>query len=140
MSLVHGDRGFLRHVLSTITSSVFSEVVAIYRDHDLYDVVRLIYRSLAVGVLRRIDRERREMVFEVFREAQQVRDFQLVLRADVWGDMTSLAVRELQKVVAAEKANKGFNDFSSEPLVICNPQDIYPPVTDSHRGRPDFSL
>lgn len=80
------------------------------------------------------------MEFEVFRKGQLARDFQLVLCAEVWGDMMSLALRNLKKVVAVEKANKGFNDFSSEPLVIGNPQEGYPPLVASPVSRPSRLL
>ena len=55
-------------------------------------------------------------VFQVFREVHKVRDFQLVLQANVWGCVGEYHVRALEQAVAEEKARKGFEDSLSEPL------------------------
>ena len=60
--------------------------------------------------------------FDVLREAHRVRDFRLVLCADIWDPVGEYAVRTLKEAVAEEKAKKGFDDFFSEPLVTHNPQ------------------
>ena len=55
------------------------------------------------------------------REAVKTRSFKLVLCVDVWGPVAEYAMRALEEAVAAEKAEKGFDDFSSEPAVAYNP-------------------
>jgi len=57
--------------------------------------------------------------FELLREAHKVRDFQLVLCANVWGPIGKYSVRMLRQAVADEKAKKGFDGFSSDPSVTC---------------------
>lgn len=133
-SLVRGT-GFLKHVLSTITSPAFSDLVVVYRDYDFYGVSLLVegrsqLESRDPKVQReseRLDALQRRMEFEVIREVHRVRCFQLVLRADVWGSVRVMdhAFQELRKLVAAERADRGFDNFSFEPLVICNPQESY---------------
>ena len=56
--------------------------------------------------------------FMVFREAQKVRDFQLVLRAEVWDDVGGCSVGVLKRAVATEKAEGVLDDFSFEPAVV----------------------
>ena len=43
-SLVHGNIAFLKHLLSTITSPVFSEFIIVYREDDLYCGAGFVYR------------------------------------------------------------------------------------------------
>lgn len=59
--------------------------------------------------------------FEVFREARKVRDFRLVLCANVQERIRERSVEILKRAVAVEKERKGFDDFPSEPLVIYYP-------------------
>jgi hypothetical protein len=60
--------------------------------------------------------------FKAFREAHKVRNFQLVLCANVWGNVGEQPVRMLEGVVADGKARRGFDGFSPDPLVIYNPK------------------
>ena len=50
----------------------------------------------------------------------KVRNFQLVLCADVWDHMGKYSVRVLEEAVAAEKAMGGFSNDFLEPLVFCS--------------------
>ena len=50
-----------------------------------------------------------------------MRDFQLILCADIWDPVGEYAVRMLKEAVAEERAKGGFNVFLSEPLVIYRP-------------------
>lgn len=115
---------FLKHALSTITSTAFLEVMVIYRDRDFCGTRRTLWASHEYSPLRSVSQtERAEEAsrynrqLEVFPEAQTVRDFQLVLCADVWD-----RVRALEGAVEAGKAKGVFDNFSSEPMVIHNPQ------------------
>lgn len=55
--------------------------------------------------------------FEVFREVHKVRDFQLALCACVWDPAVEYSARILEEAVGEEKAQKGFDNFLSGPLV-----------------------
>lgn len=135
-SLVLGI-GFLKHVLSTITSPAFSDLVVVYRDYDFYGVSLLVEGRSQLGsrnpkVQReseRLDALQRRKEFEAIREMHKVRCFRLILRADVWGRVRVMdyVLRDLKKVVAAERADRGLDDFSFEPLVVSNPQESYKP-------------
>ena len=52
----------------------------------------------------------------------KVRNFQLVLRADVWDRMGEYLVWVLEEAVAAEKVMGGFSNDFLEPLVFCSVQ------------------
>ena len=100
-SLQDPASSFLKHALSTITSPIFLEVVVIYRWYNFRGI-----RNLRFDAVRRplchicglTEGERAEEAlqyrrqFKVFREAQKVRDFQLVLRAEVWDDVGGCSV------------------------------------------------
>jgi hypothetical protein len=68
------------------------------------------------------DASRHQRRFELYRELHNVRPFRLVLCANVWGPAVEHSVRTLKEAVAAENERKGFDGFSSEPLVNCNPR------------------
>lgn len=112
----------LKHALSTIRSPEFSRVTAIYQESDFYRIEP--WGTSKWPHLRDISQEEKAEEalrhcrrFELLREMRKVRDFELVLHADVWGPVGEDTVRMLEEAVAAEKAKKGFDDFSSEPLV-----------------------
>lgn len=107
---------FLRHVLSTITSPTFFQIVVLYCDINflsggLYDPVAGTTEGASL-----------HDQFELFREVHKVRGFRLVLSARVSGDAGEEPVRILEKAVAEEKAIKRFDDFTSEPVVWYDPQ------------------
>ena len=54
----------------------------------------------------------------MFREIHRVRDFRLVLCADVWYRAVEYSVRVLIEAVAAERAERGFDTFFPEPSVV----------------------
>ena len=136
----------LNHILSTITSPTFLEVMVLYRDYCDFPGIQIVCAcETARPLLRRTSQaERAEEAlryhrqFEVFREAQKVRDFQLVLCADAWDNVGEYPVRVLKRAVAAEKAKGMFDNFSSEPMVIHSPRaaitgvwkDVYGTYTD----------
>ena len=61
---------------------------------------------------------RHRKVFEVFREMHEVRrDFQLELYISTCSSVGEEPVRILEDAVAEEKAERGFDDFLSDPLV-----------------------
>ena len=115
---------FLMTTLPTITSPAFSEVVIVYRDRDFsgvgYYPLR-VYRK-ATPADRATEASWHRRLFEVFRKTHAIRDFRLVLCADVWGRMKEYTVGELECAVAVEKAAKRLDYLPSEPLVIHSPR------------------
>jgi len=120
---------FLKHVLSTITSTAFFEIIVLYWDCDFRGVTwhtgQPHFRELPQAV-RTEEASRNHRRFEVLREMHKVRDFQLVLSATVPGCMGEYLMRMLEEAVAEEKAKKGFDDFFPEPLVLYNAQRTRP--------------
>ena len=112
---------FLKHVLSTITSPVFSEVVITYWSSDFRGVESYNSNRAFFGGLSQAERAqevaRHRRMFEVFRKMPRAQDFLLVLRACLWSSMGEEPLRILEEAIAEEKAERGFNDFFSDPLV-----------------------
>ena len=106
---------FLKRVLSTIQSPIFSQVELIYQEHSFYPGHTVNYSPF--GSVLREDTLCYRSRFKVLREARKVRNFQLVLLVyyqerrsrDVW--------RMLKEDLAAEKARGGFDDLFPEPSV-----------------------
>jgi len=128
----------LKHVLLTITSPAFSEVVVVYRDYDFCGVEAPDYPTYPpVRGTSQADRAMETLQhhtqFGVFRDLHKVREFRLVLCAGVWGCVGDYSVRVLEEAVAVEKAERGFGERFPEPLVIYKPlarrtnmnQDLY---------------
>jgi hypothetical protein len=117
----------LNYTLSTITSTVFSEVIVFYQDNDIME------HTLRVPPTPYL-RESRSMwkflphhsVSRVLRELCQTWDFKLVLCADIWGLLADFAVRELEWLVAVERFEGRLDDFPSRLLVTCSPQQFLP--------------
>jgi hypothetical protein len=139
-SVVYREAGFLTHVLSTITSPVFSKVIIVYRDYDFcqlhaaWDIGTNPLRG-ALPVEIAVEASRHHMWFKAFREMHKVREFRLMLCADVWDCAGVYAVCTLQQAVAAEKAQRGFDGVFSEPLVISRPRGSSAEVSEQlHAG------
>ena len=115
---------FLKYVLSTIASAAFFELVVLYWDYDFRGVQRAQHsvwphiRELSQAE-RAEETSRHHKRFELLREVHNVRGFQLVLCADVWGPNGEYSVRMLRQAVAHEKMRDGFYEFSSDPSVTC---------------------
>ena len=125
-SIANRKPGFFTHVLSTITSPAFLEVVILYRDYDFRVVIppqredsRMCYKRFGSDVHEALWHYR---LFEVFREMREIRKFRLVLCVDVWDRVGEYSVQALKQAVAAEKTQKGFDNTFPEPSVIYSPQ------------------
>ena len=119
-----GDTHLLTYALSTTTSPVFSEVIVSYRDLDFRGVKRPWLDRPRPLLPAEIAKEAswHKQLFKAFRPMHKVRDFQLVLCADVWDGVRGYTVQTLKQAVAAEEAERGFDGMSPEPLVICSPR------------------
>ena len=118
----------LEYAFSTITSTTSLQVVVFYRDHD-FGGVHGYWRDRLSGPFRKMSKaERTEEIlrhhkqFQVFRKVQKVRDFQLVLCADVWHRVGEYSMRVLKRAVEREKAKGVFDGFSSKPVVVHSPR------------------
>ena len=126
----HATLGFFRVVLSTIKSPAFSKVVVVYSDTDFYGVST----PPACGGNRHRSTtpdERAEealwhcWLFEVFREMYLVRDFQLVLRAEVHDPVGEYMIGVLKQAIAEEVVAKRLDYLPSEPLVVYSPRGTW---------------
>ena len=117
----------LTYTLSTIASPVFTEVIIFYRDYDIWGVydpqpgapptflwLTPSHNMDAVELYR--------IQFRVFQEMQKTRPFKLVLCADVWHYLVDHAVGELERALVVEKAEGGFGELFSDPLVTYSPR------------------
>ena len=118
----------LAYTLSTITSPVFSEVTVFYRDLDFPGVRPSrwpnqwpVLRPLLLDESAR-EASRHEWRFNALRTVHKVRNFQLVLCADVWDGVGEYVVQMLKQAVAAEKAKGGFDNIFPEPLMVYSPR------------------
>ena len=111
----------LKHALSTITSPAFSEVTVVYRDYDFCGVESEQYPNWPAG--REEEALQHSSQFEVFREMRKMRDFRLVLCADVWHRVGEHPVQVLKEAVVAEKARRGFDLCFPEPSVVWYQQE-----------------
>jgi hypothetical protein len=114
--------GFLKHVLSTITSSEFSVIIIIYRDCHFRGIEfdssrRAFFRELSQAErVEEVARHRRW--FGAFREAHKVRGSKLGLCVCTRGSVGEEPVRILEEAIAEEKAEGGFNDFLFNPYAV----------------------
>ena len=111
--------GFFKTVLSTTTPSLVLNVVITYRERDIGMKVRgrtlVSLRFISIPVTREV---RYSKPFRLCKEMYEVREFQLVLCADVFGFIVDYAVRELELAVEEEKARGGLDYLQYEPPII----------------------
>lgn len=129
---------FLSTVLSTITSSRPLEVVVIYWESDVDRMICFWSKPISVRpassemmTKNALHHQRR---FEQFREMHKVREFQLVLCADVLGCAVKDAVWLLETIVVAEKSKRGLDYLLCDPLVISEMRSPRTRIVDSHTG------
>lgn len=142
MSVTDEDPMFFMDTLLTIKTRTFSEVVIIYQCYDIGGMSIPHLSGSFYSVPRKgcvTEASHRCMQFKVFSEMQKAQDFRLVLCAAVWDSVRGYAERELERAVAAEKANAGF-DFASERLVICSQRTPFPTPSEAFRVVPSGHL
>jgi hypothetical protein len=116
---------FLKHVLSTVTSSAFSVITIIYRDCHFrgieFDSSRQAFFRELSQAERANEVARHRMWFRTFRKVRKVREFRLRLCVCVWGSVGEEPVRILEEALAKERAEGGFNYFLFKPCVVYSP-------------------
>ena len=112
---------FLKHVLSTIKSPVFSMIVVFCGDDHFHRIEPWLSDRPLIRELSRAERaeevSRQRRIFKIFREAHKVRNFRLELCASISGSAGEEPVRILEEVIAEERAKNGFKDFLQDPFV-----------------------
>lgn len=115
---------FLTTVLSTVIPSLPLDVVVIYDALDFdfleWDFVRKLMTKTESSLWHQ---ER----LGLFRKMYQVREFQLVLCADVPDVIVKYSMRTLGGIVMAEKAKGGLDYLRHEPLIISEERILYFP-------------
>jgi len=131
--------GFLKAVLSTITSPPPLDVVITYREFDVGGNLRYWDKPIRVQDLHpviqaptaRAHPER----FKVFSEMHRVREFRLVLCADVLDCAEEYAMRVLERIVETEMMNGGLDYLRYEPLIISEVRSPRTRLTDDCAGQ-----
>ena len=110
---------FLKTVLSTTAPSLMLNVVITYRDQSFDLFVRCMKRPASLECSTPVTRETSYSgQFRLFKDMHEVREFQLVLCADVFDFVAEYTVRELKQAVEEEKARGGLDYLRYEPLII----------------------
>jgi len=108
--------GFLKAVLSTVASPLLLDIVINY---DMSRVRRYMPSYIRAGWISETQQVAEALVhrerFKVFSEMYMVRDFRLVLCADVPDQSAEDATRALEAIVRAERKNGG---LQCEPVII----------------------
>jgi len=134
---------FFRTVLSTTTSPAPLDVVVVYRESDLGSNPGrcwFIHGSSpsCFGHSLRWDRSsdvlRYKRHFRLFREMHKVRDFRLVLCADVFDCMVEDSIRTLEHTLITSEVNGGLDYFIYKPLVISERRTPRTRPTDHNTG------
>ena len=115
----------LKHVLSTITSPKFSEITLFYQQNDF---PFLFYHPPGPHSLfpsfRRSHFSQHPTIFAALYKMQEVRNFKLLLCADVWVNAMECAVQELEREVGLAEGRS--DSFSSWLSVTCSPRGFFP--------------
>ena len=101
---------FLRDLLSTITSSVFSEVVIILGD----------------GVIHHTDFFQ-QVLFRVVRGMYEVKPFRLVFCLEIWDGDREDNTERLRRYIDAEAAKGGLNFLPCSPIIVSNTRAMRSP-------------
>jgi hypothetical protein len=135
---------FLTTVLSTITSPLPLTIVIIYGERDVDLLLCTWAKPFRVESLRQETRTanvvNHQERFTAFSEMYKVREFQLVLCADVLERVVECAMGVLERIVEAEKANGGLGYFLSEPLIISERRSPRTRLRDDRVGRRRWSI
>ena len=128
-------------MLSTITSPLPLDVIIDYDDVDVHRVQDLAAGPRAFShplILEDVITKNvlgHEQRFKQFQEMYRVREFRLVLCADVSHHTVGLAVKTLKHLVRAEKEKGKLGYLSCEPLIITEKRTLPTHVNDNKIGR-----
>ncbi|KAF9642465.1 hypothetical protein BDM02DRAFT_3264464 [Thelephora ganbajun] len=116
----------LAYALLTITSHAFSEVIVYHRGQDFCGIGfpwqnPPTFQPSPAGAAREDSRHHQR--FKALRRVHRIREFELVLCADVWDGVGEYSVEKLKRAVAVEKARGTFDNIFQEPSVIYSPRE-----------------
>ena len=123
-----------KHLLSTITSPVFSQITIFFQNFDFSGPLcnRALSRPHEVishfisPASRRLRASKLSRISEMVHEVRGVRDFKLVLCARVWGAIAEHAMGELEVAVRAGWVERESDNISSRPSLTCSPRALLP--------------
>jgi hypothetical protein len=114
----------IKQALSTIRSLAFSQVIVLYQDEDFSGECP--HRVRDIFWYRKREKSWRtpgyQKIFRILHEMCEIRDFRLVLCADVWGYVRKYAMSELEWVISEGCAKWGLGKFSSRLSVTSFPR------------------
>jgi hypothetical protein len=123
----------LSHTFSTITSPAFSEVTLFCREGNYpgsyeapWSGPPMTFSFWQGPYSEECCVLEYRMLFRMIHKLQRVRDFKLVLCANVWGVVIDHAVRELEWLVETTWVEGESGEISSRPLVTCSPLGLLP--------------
>ena len=133
---------FFKTVLST-TPPAPLDVVIVYREFDLGSIWGscwftdgsnpiCFYHKPRWDTSNDVPRYKRH--FRLFREMHKVRDFRLVLCADVFDCLVEHAIQTLEHTLIAREVNGGLDYFINKPLVISERRTPRTRPTDCNTG------
>lgn len=125
--------GFLKSILSTVTSPVHTDVVIVYREEEFNFDVQFSTRPISVRYKPWLQSDHPGR-FEVFREMCGARKFRLVLCADVLDCIADSAVRKLERLLDVERKEGRLGCFACEPVVISKGRAPRVRFRDVHTG------
>ena len=107
---------FLRNLLPTITSPVFSDVVIILREGTIQDMVFI-----------------QHVVFSTMRSLYEVKPFRLVFSLEIWeGDKENI-VEMLKRCIDVETAKGGLDFLPCPPVIVSNTRAACSPTWEGSR-------
>jgi len=114
------DPGFLRTVLSTVTSPLPLDVVIFYRYYDVGYTLRWTIPPPEVQFRggMRATYDSHQQRFKQLHEMYMVREFRLVLCARDIECAVEHIIRELESIVKVERAKGGLDYLLCEPFVV----------------------
>lgn len=118
-----------KHVLSTIQSPTFSQIQFIYQAYS-FNAIKISDRSRLTCIPQLSQSEKVEEAlrhskrFGLLRDVHKVRNFQLILRADVSEYFREYVMGMVNEALAAERARGGFSDLFPEPLLVYSPSGL----------------
>ena len=134
--------GFLESVLSSIPPPVPLDIVILYRDHDLGARLdcELCKPTKPVCFGHSFPRQWDfyaqccRQTLKVFREMHSVRDFRLILCADVFDCVGGGAIYILEGIVREDEANGGLNHPAHKPMIISERRTLRTRTADDRVG------
>lgn len=128
--------GFLKTVLSSVTSPGMLDVIIIYSYPDFGAHALCGDCTDPVCLPHRLEPHLLDFPQQlvVFRKMHGARSFRLTFCVDVHGNIEDLSVWLLESAVREEEANGGFKYLASRPVITCERRTVRTRPEDYHAG------